>query len=162
MATACAAKKNFVIVFGDKGAGPHNAGRLFDLAARTHEKEVRLNAFPGIPVFTAATDTLTVAHVSTVSDLVAQVGVGNIVYRAFWPQSADAGPGLLYIGDASAPDTNLSNRGDANSTPATNIPADKFRTDAQARPDSAAAAGMARIPRRSRLRISCVFPSSHT
>jgi hypothetical protein len=129
----CPPQRNFIIVYGDPGQDSHDLGRMPELAARTHEREVKANAFPGVPRFTSA-DRMTVAHISTVADLKAKL-VGNISYLAYFGHSwnTDTGSGALFIGDASAPDTNLSNAPGANNTAASTLPANKFRSDGQVR-----------------------------
>ena len=124
--------QNFIIVYGDPGMGDHNAGDLFKMSAKTHEKEVRSRLFPKIPAFTAK-DTIGLHHISTVSDLITKLDVGEIVYLAYFGHGWNGGIGSLYIGEANAPDTNLSNGGGENNTSVTNLPKDKFRSDAQVR-----------------------------
>ena len=128
--------RHFIVVYGDQGKGEHNLGRLPDLAARTHEKEVATNAFAGVPHFDFATDMLSVAHVSTVTDLVAQLSVKDVVYLAYFGHSWNddaGGTGALYIGQDDAPDTNLSDAADTNNTPVNSISASSFAPGAQIR-----------------------------
>jgi hypothetical protein len=133
--TACPEQRNFVIVYGDPGLDGHNLGRLPELAARTHEREVRANTFPGVPRFTAA-DRITTTHISTVSALITQVAVGNVVYLAYFGHSGPirgVGPGALFIGEGASPGSNLTNRGNSNDASPTTIPATHFRSDGQVR-----------------------------
>jgi hypothetical protein len=138
--TGCPLQRNFIIVYGDPGQGGHNAGRLFQLTANTHSREIQANAFPGnIPAFVAGTDIMTVTHISTVAALVSAVGVGNVLYLAYFGHSGPIGgqngpgPGALFIGETASPGSNLTIRGNANDRPPTDIPANKFRADAQVR-----------------------------
>jgi hypothetical protein len=129
-------KRNFVIVYGDPGTGTHNAGRLFELAANTHAQEIKKGSFPGnIPLFKKDVDVMTVQHISTVMELVSAVNVGNIVYLAYFGHSwgLDNASGVMYIGETASPGSNLTITGGANNRPSTDIPAAKFRTDAQVR-----------------------------
>jgi hypothetical protein len=104
-----------------------------ELAARTHEREVKANKFPGVPKFTGS-DKITVAHISRVADLKAKLTVGNIVYLAYFGHSwNNEGNGVLLIGEASAPDTNLTNIPGANNTAVSTLPANMFRSDGQVR-----------------------------
>jgi hypothetical protein len=100
--------RNFIIVFGDPGKGVHNLGRLSELAALTHEREVRANKAPGVPAFGPA-DTITTAHISRASDLLTRLSVGNVAYLAYFGHSWNegSGPGALFIGQDHAADTNL-------------------------------------------------------
>jgi hypothetical protein len=100
--------RNFVLVFGDQGKGEHNLGKLPELAARTHESEIRANKAPGVPAFTAI-DNITVSHVSTVSELIAKLNVGNVIYWAYFGHSwnENGSVGALFIGQNHAADTNL-------------------------------------------------------
>jgi len=131
---SCPAKRNFVIVFGDAGQGDHNAGRMFEIAARTHEREVRSNTFPGVPRFNS-TDGLVVTHISDVLGLIAQLRVANVVYLAYFGHSGPTrgGPGALFIGETAAAGSNLTIRGNSQGAPATDIPATLFRSDGQVR-----------------------------
>ena len=134
--TQCPQQRNFIIVYGDPGLSSHNAGRLFQLAAQTHEREVKANVFPGVPSFRKDVDKLVVTHISTVTALVNQLAVANVIYLAYFGHSwnTDIGPGVLYIGQNATPDTNLSNRqGNSSNTPVNVIPANYFRSDAQVR-----------------------------
>lgn len=123
---------NFIIVYGDAGLGEHSAGDLFKICAQTHEKEVKTRAFPSVPSFGAG-DKVNTYHISTVSELVKLLDVGDVMYLAYFGHSWNGGTGALYIGEADAPDTNLSNAGGKDDTPATKLPKDKFRRDAQIR-----------------------------
>jgi hypothetical protein len=107
---------------------------MFEIAAHTHEREVRANAFPGVPHFNAA-DHITVAGVSNVTGLISQLNVGNVVYFAYFGHSGPTrgGPGALFIGSAASPGSNLSIRGEPQDSPATDIPAPLFRSDGQVR-----------------------------
>jgi hypothetical protein len=100
--------RNFVIVFGDPGKGEHNLGKLPELAARTHEREIRAKTAAGVPSFSPA-DAITTAHISTVTDLVTRLNVGNVVYLAYfghsWNENGSAG--ALFIGQNHAVDSNL-------------------------------------------------------
>ena len=134
--TPCAASRNFVIVYGEPGHGGHNAGRMFEIAAHTHEREVRANAFPGVPHF-GSSDHLTVAAVSNVPGLISQLGVANVVYFAYFghsgPTNGGSGPGALFIGSLATSGSNLSIRGEPQDSPSTDIPAPLFRSDGQVR-----------------------------
>jgi hypothetical protein len=129
----CPKARNFIIVYGDQGKDQHNVGALFELSAKTHQKEVRANRFPGVPHFVAGQDHLILAHVSSVADVVAQLQVGNVVYLAYFGHSWGFDPsGLLYIGQESGAEFNLGPES-MGATPATALPASKFRSDAQIR-----------------------------
>jgi hypothetical protein len=126
--------KNFVIVYGDAGQGTHNAGDLFQMAAKTHVNEVRTRTFPNTPQLTTnATISDPAIHISTVSDLTSAISIGNIAYLAYFGHSWNPGSGALYIGGANAPDTNLSNGGGVNDTPVSSLSKGLFRRDAQIR-----------------------------
>jgi len=124
--------RNFIIVYGDKGTGEHNAGGLFEMSAKTHEREVKTRAFPNVPSFQAG-DVINTYHISTVSELIKLLEVGDVIYLAYFGHSWNGGVGALYVGEADAPDTNLGNAGGANDTSVTKLPKDKFRRDAQIR-----------------------------
>jgi hypothetical protein len=132
-ANPCPPSRNFIIVYGDKGLGIHSLGNMPRFAAETHKREVGFNQFPGVPAFTAV-DVLTIAHISTVSQLVVELQVGNIIYLAYFGHSNNNGNlGVLLIGEDNAPDTNLSNVIHPNCTPVNVLPPSKFRTDGQVR-----------------------------
>ncbi|MCK5232515.1 MAG: hypothetical protein KAR13_19735 [Desulfobulbaceae bacterium] len=78
---------------------------------------------------------MTITHISTVAGMVSAVSVGNVVYLAYFGHSGPTrgGPGALFIGETASPGSNLTIRGNTNDRPATDIPANKFRTDAQVR-----------------------------
>jgi hypothetical protein len=122
------APKLYLIVHGDRGSGAHNAGQLFEWAAKTHEKEIRNGSFPGVPPLGGVT--LKVAHVSTVSDLVKAINTGKAAYLAYFGHSWTQ---ALYIGEADTADTNLSNAGSANDTKTWALPKSSFGVDAQIR-----------------------------
>jgi hypothetical protein len=107
-ATVSVVARNFIIVFGDAGKGVHNLGKLPELAARTHEREMRANTAVGVPRFFPS-DVITTAHISRISDLVSKLAVGNVVYLAYFGHSwnENPGPGALFIGQDHAADTNL-------------------------------------------------------
>lgn len=73
------------------------------------------------------------AHISSVSDLRAQVGIGNIVYLACFRHSWNETIGALLIGQEDAPDTNLTNAAGPNNVPVASLPAPGFRLDGQIR-----------------------------
>ncbi|HEY6946595.1 MAG TPA: hypothetical protein VI431_15760 [Candidatus Acidoferrum sp.] len=131
--------RHFVIVFGDKGKGIHNLGRLPELAARTHEREIRAKKAPGVPAFGPA-DIITVTHVSTVADLIAALNVNNVIYLAYFGHSwNEAGSvGALFIGENHAADSNLTTGQDPpgelqTCTSPNTLPAGAFRPDASVR-----------------------------
>jgi len=120
---------NFIITYGDKGTGVHNAGELFKMSAETHEREVKTRLFPKVPSFQAG-DAISTHHISTVSELTKLLEVGNVTYLAYFGHSWD---GALYIGEANAPDTNLGNAGGANDTSVAKLAKEKFGPGAQIR-----------------------------
>lgn len=120
--------RNFVIVYGDAGS----LGTLPKRAAETHRDEVISNQFENLektPVFRRGTDNMTFGHVSTVSQLIDKLAVGDVLYLAFfghgWNENDGRG-GALYVGSASTRDTNLSNRPGATNSPVSRIPAARF------------------------------------
>jgi hypothetical protein len=131
-------------VYGDPGRDTNNSGRLFEFAAQTHERQVRAGKFPGVPSFRAQ-DAIKTVHVSTVQEFINVLKVGNIVYLAYFGHSYGSitirqgstkvvhEVGILYIGDAPTPDTNLSHFEHPNNTAPTAIPANLFRKDGQVR-----------------------------
>jgi hypothetical protein len=131
--------RNFIVVFGDAGKGVHNLGKLPELAAKTHEREIRANTAPDVPKFSAI-DTITTEHVSRVSDLVRLLGAGNIVYLTYFGHSwnENGALGALFIGQDHAADTNLTEgKGPPDqiqtcTSPAT-LPATAFRPNASIR-----------------------------
>lgn len=128
----CPEERNFLIVYGDKGLDENNLGRIFQMAARTHERQVRANVFPGIPHF-RPTDRIVTAHAGTVTELRKLMSMGNIVYMAYFGHSLNEGAGALLLGQASAPDTNLTNSPGRNNTPLTALRVADLRSDAQIR-----------------------------
>jgi hypothetical protein len=121
--------RNFIIVYGDRGLREFNMGRIFELSARTHEREVRANSFPGVPEF-RPTDQILNVHCSSVTDLRLVLSVGNVVYLAYFGHSLNEGMGALLIGQDSAPDTNLTNSPGPNNTPVTTLSRAVFRSNA--------------------------------
>jgi hypothetical protein len=132
-------KRNFVLVYGDPGLHDHNLGRLPQLAAETHQREIQANDAPGVPQFLSG-DTVTTSHISTVADMVARLGVNNVIYLAYFGHSwNDTGSvGALFIGQEHAADTNLSvganpPGGPASSTPPSVLPRSAFLAGASIR-----------------------------
>jgi len=137
-----------VVVYGEPGAGDHSAGRLFELAARTHAREIEANSYPGVPRFRPGIDHVTVVPISTVAGMVQAVNVGNVAYLAYFGHAGVApgrgetrdvlpqdrtGPGALWIASGSPRGGNLTSRGSAADRPATDLPRAKFTSDAQIR-----------------------------
>jgi hypothetical protein len=113
-----------LIVVADRGVGRHNSGALFEIAAAHHKKEIENNAFPGLPCYDRNRDVVyDPIRISTVTDLNRVLGnFNNIKYLAYFGHSwsADYG-GILYIGGAREPDTNLCNTPFATTSPVTNL-----------------------------------------
>ena len=128
----CPVRRNFLIVYGDKGLDENNLGRIFMLAARTHERQVRANSYPGLPEF-LPTDRIVTAHAGSVTELRRLMAMGNIVYLAYFGHSLNEGAGALLLGQASAPDTNLTNSPGRNNTPLAALRVSDLRADAQVR-----------------------------
>lgn len=120
--------RRFVIVYGDKGLGVHNAGSLFEWAAKTHKLEVMLGAFPGVPPSRGAS--IEVFHVSSVPDLVQDISAGNLAYLAYFGHSWDS---WLFIGETASRGSNLSSIRSETEAPVTDIPKEKFLPNAQIR-----------------------------
>lgn len=120
--------RRFVVVYGDQGLGPHNAGLLFQWAATTHKAEVQRNAFPGVPASRGAS--IELYHISSVPDLVTDITAGDVAYLAYFGHSWDS---TLFIGQSPTAGSNLSAFRSATSAPVTDIPKSKFLSDAQIR-----------------------------
>jgi hypothetical protein len=117
-------KRNFVLVYGDPGLRGHNLGRLPQISAETHEREIRANdSIAGVPQFLPG-DTVTTSHISTVSDLVARLGVNNVIYLAYfghsWNDTGDVG--ALFINEGHVADGNLSIGANPPGEPPTSTP----------------------------------------
>lgn len=133
---SCPAQRDFLITYGDPGLANHNAGRLFELAALTHEREVQNGTFPGVPRFIKGRDKIIRRHISTASDLASAVSsLKSIAYLSYFGHSWSQidTPGALLIGEADAAGTNLTHAPGANNTPPTIISAVTFRADGQVR-----------------------------
>jgi hypothetical protein len=137
-----------VVVYGEPGAGEHSSGRLFELAAQTHAREIQANRYPGVPHFRPGIDDVRVVAVRSVGDIAAAVSGGEVAYLAYFghagvaPGSGETrdtpvvdrtGPGALWIGNGSGRGANLTSRGGASDRPATDLPRRSFTSDAQIR-----------------------------
>ena len=123
----------FIIVYGDKGLGAHNAGRLFEWSAATHKSEVESHQFPGGPA--SRTTSVEVAHISSVPDLVNDITQGPVEYLAYFGHSWSS-PGVgswLFIGETASAGSNLSAVRSDTEAPVTDIPKNKFVPGAQIR-----------------------------
>lgn len=120
--------RRFVIVYGDRGLGRHNAGSLFQWAATTHKTEVMRHAFPGVPAPGSAH--IEMFHISSVPDLVKDISAGNVGYLAYFGHSWDR---WLFIGETATAGSNLSAVRSPTEAPVTDIPKGKFLPDAQIR-----------------------------
>ena len=129
----CSPYRNFVIIYGDPGLGRHNLGRQPELAALTHLREVSGSVFPGVPSF-SGNDGVVDGHVSTVSELLQELAVGNVMYFAYFGHSWNReSNGALLINENAVPDGNLTNAPGPNNTPVTALSPGRFRADAQIR-----------------------------
>lgn len=119
----------YVIVYGDKGLGVHNAGSLFEWAASTHKKEIMQNKFPGVPMLpnNAAVEMF---HISSVPDLINDIASGEISYLAYFGHSWDS---YLFIGENPTEGSNLGAVSAQTVAPVTDIPKDKFLKNSQIR-----------------------------
>lgn len=120
--------RRFVIVYGDAGLGVHNAGSLFQWAAKTHKLEVMRGTFPGVPPSGGAG--IEVFHISSVPDLIQDISDGNVAYLAYFGHSWDS---WLFIGETASPGSNLSSVRSETEVPVTDIPKEKFLPNAQIR-----------------------------
>ncbi len=125
--TACVdCPRIFLFVHGDPGEGGHSLGQGLRVAAETHRKEVEANEFPfDVPEFRKDIDKSIVSHAGRGSSLGGLLSAhkGTLHYLAiFSHMGAGFGTsedidenfsmtyqrtGLMFLGDASAPDTNL-------------------------------------------------------
>ncbi|MGI9074456.1 MAG: Ig-like domain-containing protein [Bryobacteraceae bacterium] len=138
-ATVTAPKRNFIIVIGEQGLKRHNLGKLLELAANTHEREVRSNALLSLPVprFLPG-DKTTTAPIHLVADLVAQLSVNDIIYLAYFGHGwGDDASTALNIGQDHVKDSNLTIAQDPlgiqTCTPPSVLPKPAFRPNAIAR-----------------------------
>jgi len=92
----------FIIIVGDPGLEGHNLGNLLELAAVTHEKELRANAFAGIPSSNGAL--IKRVRCSSISAINDALEPGNIAYLAYFGHSWEQ---ALYVGERHVPEANL-------------------------------------------------------
>jgi len=131
----------FVVIYGDPGLGVHNAGQLFEMSAKTHEREIRARTFPGVPELSGSNVEL--YHVSSVPELVADIDAGNVAYLAYFGHSwawddvyftifrwrifrTSEGTGKLYIGERAVPGSNLGETRNATTAAVADLPQGKF------------------------------------
>src|SRR5215470_939574 len=131
----------FVVIYGDPGLGVHNAGQLFEMSAKTHEREIRARTFPGVPELSGSNVEL--YHISSVPELVADIDAGNIAYLAYFGHSwawdeeyftirglrifrTFAGTGKLYINERPVPGGNLGETRTAKDAAVADLPQGKF------------------------------------
>jgi len=131
----------FVVIYGDPGLGVHNAGQLFEMSAKTHEREIRARTFPGVPELSGSNVEL--YHVSSVPELVADIDAGNVAYLAYFGHSwawdeeyftirglrifrTFAGTGKLYINERPVPGGNLGETRTAKDAAVADLPQGKF------------------------------------
>jgi hypothetical protein len=126
--TACVeCPRDFLFVHGDPGQGDHSLGDGLRTAAETHRDEIEAGTFPfDVPKFRKDLDRSHVAHVSRVAELASSMAAfsATLHYLAIYSHMGAGGDlsrelaeqgfiisysrtGLLFLGDASAPDTNL-------------------------------------------------------
>lgn len=123
--TTC--KPTFLIVVGDPGQGEHSLGELANYAAYYHYIEIQNNKYPGIRSYDKNKHTLLPPiRISSVDDLNNLLGRhGNIMYIAYfghsWGHYGNNYQGALYLGDANAPGTNLSNAPGGNNKPVSSL-----------------------------------------
>lgn len=140
--------RHFIVSYGEPGAEEHSSGRLSELAARTHAREIQANRYPGAPTFRPGIDDVRVVGIHTVAGLAAAVRAGNVAYLAYFGHAGVApgrgesrstpvvnrtGPGALWIGSGTYAGANLTSRGSPSDRPATDIPRSSFTSDAQVR-----------------------------
>ena len=142
--------RRFIVVYGEPGEGGHSGGRLTELAASTHVREIEANAYPGVPHFERDVDEARLVAVNSVATMVRAVQVGNVAYYAYFGHAGitpgpgqdhnnprdplqRTGQGALYPGEGATPGANLTSRGHATDRPATDFPRAKFARDAQVR-----------------------------
>jgi len=121
---SCPKEKRFIIVHAHPGE-THNVGKMFELAAKTHVKEVRNNSFSSpVPKFVKDLDIITdpPQYVGTSDDFMNVIRPGNIAYLAIF---CHAWPNGLYIG----PTANLTTETGTGQFAPTSIPASYFRSD---------------------------------
>jgi hypothetical protein len=136
-ATVTAPKRNFIIVFGEPGRKEHNLGKLPELAAKTHEREVKSNALASLPTPTFLPgDNVSTVLVRRVADLVTELGVNDVIYLAYFGHGwGDDASTALNIGQDHVPDSNLTIAQDPppgiqTCTPPSVLPRAAFRPDA--------------------------------
>ena len=132
--------KRFLIIYGDPGLDNYNLGRLPELAAKTHAKEVEGNSFPGVPSFNPALDKIDVVHSTDARAFVNEINNSALIigYLAYFGHSwadDETKKGLLLIGEENMPETNLGARDpvSSNDIPVTEIKKKSFYKNAQIR-----------------------------
>jgi hypothetical protein len=141
-ATVTVLVRNFLIVHSEPGLGVESVGSFFELAAETHEKELRSNTAPGgrgpagdecLP-----SDTIKIARVGCVSKLRDLLATTNdVLYLAYfghsWERVGDfdrTNTGALFLSGADAPDTNLTELPGRNNTSPSTLPKTAFMKNA--------------------------------
>lgn len=131
--------RRFLIIYGDPGLEHHNLGRLPELAAKTHKKEIEANSFSGVPTFNPSVDIINVVHSTDARAFANEIKnstitIGYLSYFGHSWANDDGKWGYLFVGEENAPETNFgTDRGDPNDVVVTELSKSSFYNDAQIR-----------------------------